>query len=210
MMKNSEWGAVAYLSQSKYGKYGNSVYDGTAGKEKEVYINNCSKYITGIAGDSVSASNSATCTNTYETETGWKASTTGNIYGIYDMSGGAYEYVMGYLTTAYTKTWGARTSSGEETDSAKFASQPEAKYFDAYTSTIATTACNENACNGHALGETSGWYGDTADFVSTSYPWFLRGGYYVDTSNAGMFHFSNGYGSSSGYRSFRVVLAPTT
>ena len=35
MMKNSEWGAVAYLSQSKYGKYGNLDYEG---REKEVYM----------------------------------------------------------------------------------------------------------------------------------------------------------------------------
>ena len=27
-MKNLEWGAVAYLSQSKYGKYGNPNYEG--------------------------------------------------------------------------------------------------------------------------------------------------------------------------------------
>lgn len=60
MSKNSEWGAVAYLSQSRYGKYGNSNYEG---ENKEVAINNCIEYITGI----------------------------------YDMSGGSYEYVMGVL-----------------------------------------------------------------------------------------------------------------
>ena len=26
LIKNSEWGAVAYLSKSKYGKFGNSMY----------------------------------------------------------------------------------------------------------------------------------------------------------------------------------------
>ena len=39
MMKNDEWGAVAYLSKSKYGK-----------QNEEVWINNSSSYITGSAG----------------------------------------------------------------------------------------------------------------------------------------------------------------
>ena len=44
MMKNDEWGAVAYLSKSKYGK-----------QNEEVWINNSSSYITGSAGNSASA-----------------------------------------------------------------------------------------------------------------------------------------------------------
>jgi len=44
-MKNDEWGAVAYLSKSKYGK-----------QNEEVWINNSSSYITGSAGNSASAS----------------------------------------------------------------------------------------------------------------------------------------------------------
>ncbi|MEE0768276.1 MAG: type II secretion system protein, partial [Clostridia bacterium] len=39
MMKNDEWGAVAYLSKSKYGK-----------QNEEVWINNSGSYITGSAG----------------------------------------------------------------------------------------------------------------------------------------------------------------
>ena len=78
MIKNTEWGAFTYLSQSKYGKYGNINYSGT---NKEVAINNCSSYITGIGGDTVSASSSSTTctTNTYEMEKGQAASTTGTI-----------------------------------------------------------------------------------------------------------------------------------
>ncbi len=44
MMKNDEWGAVAYLSKSKYGK-----------QNEEVWINNSSSYITGSAGNIVFA-----------------------------------------------------------------------------------------------------------------------------------------------------------
>ena len=49
MIKNSEWGAVAYLSHSKYG----TCTDGTC---KEVNINNSDSYYTGRSGGSPSAS----------------------------------------------------------------------------------------------------------------------------------------------------------
>ena len=41
--------------------------------------------------------NKDSCTNSYESAKGVLASTTGNITGIYDMSGGNWEYVMGVL-----------------------------------------------------------------------------------------------------------------
>ncbi len=89
MMKNDEWGAVAYLSQSKYGKYGNSDYTGA---NKEVYIN--SDGITGHSSGSPSADKSATTyayndmtnLNTGQGQFGPGASTTGNITGIYAIS----------------------------------------------------------------------------------------------------------------------------
>ena len=195
MMKNSEWGAVAYLTQSKYGKYGKD--------ESEVYINNCSSYITGIGANSASeSSSSTTCTydeNRYNGTKGVNASTTGNIYGIYDMSGGAYEYVMGYLTTALGSSlqWGSTSA-------------PDLKYFDGYTGSSAATACSEGVCYGHALSETSGWYGDYAYFLSSGRPWFIRGGNNTYTGSAGVFDFYSYYGGSGSATSFRVVFAPTT
>ena len=58
MIKNSEWGAVAYLSHSKYG----TCTDGTC---KEVNINNSSGYYTGRSGGSSSASDSTAGTYKY-------------------------------------------------------------------------------------------------------------------------------------------------
>ncbi|MNI94731.1 hypothetical protein D3C73_1528750 [compost metagenome] len=76
MMKNIEWGSVAYLSHSIYGKNG------------QVWVNPSSTYITGQAGESADALSTAT-TYSYDNLTyGVNASTTGNIYGVYDMSGG--------------------------------------------------------------------------------------------------------------------------
>ena len=189
MAKNSEWGAVAYLSQSVYGKYGNTSYTGA---NKEVYKNDSSSYYTGRSSGTYpqgGSSTSGTCLYNNITDRGsgtgscgGGASTTGNITGIYDMAGGAGEYVMGYLTTAST-TWGATSS----TNYAGFTSAPASKYYDAYTSTTATTACNGGICKGHALSETSGWYNDVANFVSAYNPWFYRGGSYDNNTGAGVF-----------------------
>ena len=71
MLKNSEWGAVAYLTESKYGRDG-----------EEVTINDNSSYITADAGISANP----------------EQSSTGNETGIYDLSGGAGELVAAYYT----------------------------------------------------------------------------------------------------------------
>ena len=90
MMKNSEWNAVAILSQSIYGRCPS---DSTC---PEVSINNSSSYITGSSGGSSTASSSNTV-YAYNTSEGQTASTTMNVTGVYDMNGGAAEYVMGVL-----------------------------------------------------------------------------------------------------------------
>lgn len=219
MMKNSEWGAVAYLSHSRYGA------------NREIYINNSSRYYTGRSGGNAGGSTaintiytSQTSTSQYNTygfytwdgylleyNTNTKssthdiskvASTTGNITGVYDMSGGAWEYVMGYYSPAGS-TWGATSSS----NSAGFSSQPNSKYYDDYTATNSLTACNGGICYGHGLSEVRGWYGDYADFVNASDPWFLRGGYYSNGSGAGAFGFNSSVGGSAGSgRAARSVL----
>jgi len=189
MVKNTEWGIVAMLSQSKYGKYGNPNYEGA---NKEVAINNCSSYITGIGGDTVSASSSTTTctTNTYETELGKAASTTGTIYGVYDMSGGSWEYVMGnYNNTS--------SSSG-------FVSYPDVKYYDNYTSTTPS----EGYKVGDATYETSGWYGDRANFVNSSSPWFKRGGSYNHDTSAGVFSMSDNRGDINASSTFHLAIKP--
>ena len=111
MMKNSEWGAVAYLTYSLYGKctetgceevYLNNVNTG--------YLNSTSQFTgqwqsgTTITGCSASSTSSTVNSNKSSCEAGYaynevsnKASTTGNISGIYDMSGGNWECVMAVI-----------------------------------------------------------------------------------------------------------------
>ena len=177
MSKNNEWGAVAYLTQSIYGRCTNSTTC------TEVGINNNTSYITGI-GDKPSSTASSVKTNTYNTISGINASTTETIYGIYDMSGGATEYVMGI----YNKTI---KSSG-------FSTLPDDKYYNNYTVT---------SYQGHAISETKGWYNDQSFSVyfSTS-PWFIRGGYYDDGQLSGVFAFYGSSGINGSNNSSRFVI----
>ena len=110
MMTNMEWGATAYLTYSAYGKCNeNSCEEVYINNVNTGYLNDTQKFtgqwsygatITGCSGETASAavmSNMDSCKsgNTYIEA---KASTTGNITGIYDMSGGNWEYVMGVIT----------------------------------------------------------------------------------------------------------------
>jgi len=76
MIKNIEWGAIIYFTHSKYGK----CYNGIDSLCNSI-VSNTSNYITG-GGNYL---------NNYN------QSSTGNVTGIYDLSGGASEYVMGNM-----------------------------------------------------------------------------------------------------------------
>ena len=174
MSKNNEWGAVAYLTHSIYGRCTNSTTC------TEVGINNNEGYITGYgapAGSSNSVTNGA-----YNTTLGKDASTTKNIYGIYDMSGGRYEYVMGVYNNA-------KSSSG-------FNSLPDSKYYNNYITT---------EYQGHALYGTKGWYYDGNDVLDTIKSWYTRGGVYNSGASAGVFNYYTYYGGAA-YYSTRFVI----
>ena len=236
MMKNSEWGAVAYLSHSKYGV------------NREIYINNTYSY-TGRSGGNVGGKTpinkiytdqASTIEYNYygyytwdgyllnyntNTKSGTRdltkvASTTGNITGIYDMSGGVYEYVMGVFANSDGQLWsgysgtsnseftGLIGSSGTSYTGTEF---PDSKYYDVYkassgTTISALTACNGGICYGHGLSETNGWYGDNASFVSASNPWFHYGGFSNFSFSAGTFSREYNSGNSSNIIGFRSVM----
>ena len=191
MMKNMEWGAVTYLSHSKYGI------------NKEVAMNSAETNTTGCGPQSAgSTSYGATC-NSYTTALGQSASTTGNVYGVYDMSGGAYEYVMGNMVNSS----GAFYSSN-----AGFSSTPNAKYYDKYSYGTSYTEYTRGKL-GDATKEmapvsssNTSWYSDYASFPSSSSPWFIRGGYYDYGANAGAFFFYAGNGDAYSAGSSRAVL----
>ena len=107
MMKNSEWGAIAYLAQSKYGLNGTNIYinnvnlNNSTGAQSVYAVTGC----TGATEDASSVATTITELNKRTTlgvyvwtqKSGTKASTTGTIYGIYDMSGGTWERTAGLV-----------------------------------------------------------------------------------------------------------------
>ena len=95
LIRNSEWGAVAYLCYSQYGNVPK--------------INGASSVVSGshwydmYTGQGPKGTNDEGWysrtdeTHNYNTTNGVLASTTGNVTGIYDMNGGNWERVAGYL-----------------------------------------------------------------------------------------------------------------
>ena len=206
MMKNTEWGAVAYLSHSKYGI------------NTEVRINNNSNFLTGYSAvDETDQSiypgeygTDSSKTLPYNISTGYKASTTGNITGIYDMSGGAWEYVGAYMP-----------SSNDASGFSASELTTYSKYLDLYPNNTTVTSWN-NRILGDATGEMgpfyyyadedskkrnhNSWYKNDSNFVESINPWFARGGAYNHGIIAGQFFFGRNTGDGYINAAFRLVL----
>ncbi len=194
MMKNSEWGAVAYLTDSKYGR------NGTA-----VSINSHDGNYTG------GADGATVLTNPLQ-------STTGNEYGIYDTVGGAYEYVAGYIADS-SQNYGNSFASTDNTTNNKTDSTKYATVYKMSTSNSDTENYKENINKifGDGTIETStssngnaSWHSAFSSFVgifsSNDFPFFHRGGIY-NSAYPGSFCVSAYYGSSSYNYGFRVCIA---
>ena len=194
MAKNSEWGAIVYLAHSQYGTNGLKVEQNTN-----------SSYYTG------GSSSKATIYTTNKTQ-----STTHNATGVYDLNGGAWEYVASYVNngSSYLKTNGGEAKGdlyGAEDERAT-----STAYKMVYEGVGSQSTDYETAkkYKGDAVYETSNsysnstgsWFAAYAYFPYTSSPFFYRGGYY-SISGAGTFYFAGSYGSAYSNSSFRSVLA---
>ena len=184
LMKNSEWGAVAYLAHSKYGRNG-----------VEIAVNASGSYITGSG------------TNL--------ASTTGNITGIFDLSGGATEYLALYVSNGNSVLSNGSSFVKSEADEDGYLTL-STKYVTVYPydeSLYKALSDNNSSINnkkygyGDAICETKGWNGDQAAFVSGGTPFLGRGGYFKSGSLAGIFSYANSRGNNNNLAGFRVVLA---
>ncbi len=218
MMKNMEWGAIAFLTNSIYGRYNAASTCIASGCE--VWINNINTgstgsngpSITGCSGSSTSAgvsSSKTACASGYDWKNkGVNASTTGNQYGIYDMSGGAWEYVMGVQKDSSGNVQVA--SSGFSTSSL-----PDSKYYDLYdyqaADGVGYTRYHLGDATREILKNTSShggnaWWSDYSYNIYSSYPWVHRGGSYSDGTYAGVFTFSWTNAGGTTHSSFRSVL----
>ncbi len=221
LMKNTEWGAVAYLQHSKYGSM-MSVRNNNNRSYKTGYAS-ISEPTLGYNGEISIPENlngtTADVTQPYNTETGYLASTTGNITGIYDTSGGAWEYVMGYNINANAVGGSSELTS---TYGDFFTNSKWEKYYDKYSNAEVDASKYQTGLLGDATREMgpfgtikdpdggtryrTSWYGDYAHSVHPVDPWFARGGGWYDGVGSGTLAFSGYSGGVATYISFRVVL----
>ena len=158
-MKNTEWGAVAYLSQSQYGSH------------ESVRINNNSDYLTGYAAknepttgytgtNELCSENPEACNEYGGSEKGVDgeyntnyfnkesvvASTTNNYTGVYDMSGGAWEYMMA----------GIDDNSTGDGHTGKLSAGRHNLYNSGFNGNLTCSQCNDNGIEvNHEITEIS-------------------------------------------------------
>ncbi len=250
MMKNTEWGAVAYLTQSKYGRCEAN------GNCSKVRINNNSNYITGMSAtiapicgatgtkescngyEATSLNADGEQVQSYYNKNNNEASTTGNYSGVYDMSGGAHEYVMGVMQAAqnnktpatgsnstansgFNGPYSNDSSNGSKTNGKEWLSS---KYYDLYDYAVTDQKYNRGNL-GDGTKEFGPFYsisylkandkrlvssynGEDAFFVLSYRPWFARGGTGTDGAFAGLSAFNNYDGYAYPILTFRIVLTP--
>ena len=180
LIKNSEWGAVAYLTESKYGRNGTGIAN-----------NNSDNYITGISSG-VRFAGSDKPGYEYNTVNGGLASTTGNIYGIYDLSGGANEYVAGYYKDGDFSSANSTFTTGVSNT-----------YSTSYNGIV---KC-DNFIYGDATYETSRWDRDIDgfNFVEFNNAFFCRGSY-TNGPDSGLLYIRKGAGNATKASGFRICL----
>ena len=233
MLKNSEWGAVAYLCASKYGKVPT--------------INSSSSFIPKAGGV--------------------KSSSTGNEYGIFDLNGGAWEYVAAYYDNGGTGTGSSLVNAALKYKNV-YSVSPEEKN-DAIQDTVtgkgtlrrndlwskgnsynyirkrlaranynllsnrkgdATYECIQKdhysyiGMNASNVNDTwlniasdsttssyiSNWDSDYTNLGYCSRPFVYRGGYYAHSKGAGLYFLYSYFGKNDIYCGFRVCLSPST
>lgn len=244
LMKDSEWGAIAYLSQSEYGLNGKDIYinnitlnsrnavrtkaEGKSGVDS-VYA------VTGTTtGSSDAIMKKSTIDNIMKTtgntpydeiyvwnqKTGQGSSTTGTIYGIYDLSGGGYERTAAYVinSNGNLKNNGVNMAyDGENLKliSTKYTTVHQTAEISGMTKEASSQANYEvnSKIFGSAIQETSSygtgitsWYKDYSIYPQGDQPFFIRSGYWEHGSKAGLFFFKCSTGFSSYKVGFRPVL----
>ena len=167
IIKNSEWGTISYLSHSKYGICSNM-------KCTEITSNNT--YISGKEG---------------------KDSTTGNIYGVFDMAGSASEFVM----ANYTST----NSLALNNSNFKYNVTIPSTDYDLYSGTnfILGDATKEILLTQSSTGS---WDNNYSIFIDKVNNWFIRGGMAGNEVGNGIFYYNATNDSPSEYITTRVVV----
>ena len=206
-MKNSEWGAVAYLTQSDKGRNGIEVI-----VNSQNLSNLSSKYIYAVTG----------YTHKMANEVG--ASSTNNMSGIFDLNGCAWERTTAYISNGnaninkFGKIYASAITNvnGYQTLSTKYvtvypynnSSDDKENNYNIYLEKKSTKygfgdAILETSTKG--TGST-GWNSDYSQYAYYNEPFFERGGSYGSDPVSGTFTFTHIIGEAGSSSSFRSVL----
>lgn len=217
LVKNIEWGAVSYLTHSIYGlcdgyscsdiNLNNSI-DNYTGRslgrtlnDSEPTTNNTGNYTyEGYVIDEEFADITSTVRQSYV------ASTTGNIYGVYDMAGGRGEYISGVMVG----------QSGTLSASMLYLSNVDKKYYNLYSygNEYNTQLSYNRSILGDAIGEivltdsidNGLWYNHYSYNFNSISEILVRGGNSGNISNSGLFSFEAISVYSPNEYGYRIVL----
>jgi hypothetical protein len=218
MMKNTEWGAVSYLQHSKYGSM------------SSVRFNNNSNFVAGYASvkeptcgytgkneECNQYGTDSSVTQPWNTSVGYLGSTTGNITGIYDMSGGSWEYMMSVMVdqngipmsgrnslyhSGFNGVFSCPTCDNDNSGNTSLTTgrpfPTDNKYYDTYV-----FAENAETYNRRILGDATGEMGPFATAIYETKnrqigSWYADEAWYVSILNSWFIrsaYYSNGYGT---------------
>ena len=207
-IKNSEWGAVAYLTQSSKGR------DGTEVMQNAKNLNNTSKVIYGVTGYAGTIANVVT------------ASSTNNKSGVFDLSGCAWERTAAYISNGNSNlsSYGSSYVNSTANLNGYNTNGYSTKYVTVYpydnsgsnTNNYSTYSGKKSVTYGFgdAVLETStsgsgttSWISDFSVFSNIMEPFIVRGGRCRDNSNSsGIFAFYADSGATWLTNGFRSVL----
>ena len=238
VLKNSEWGAATYLASSVYGagigevRNNGNTTDYGAPNDSSYGITGCGPEAIEDTGKSYQdfgaigeADACGDLDHGYNGKIGVLASTTGNVYGVYDMAGGVYEFVAG--------VYSENNVNYSDTDLHPFFVDPISEpYADLYRardflapvrdSYGNNNYCTWSTCGGDAtyetknvqsvvsvgLGEGSSWANDSSMFVQPGNTMLMRGGY-GDGADDGIYSaylYPGSFGYTGANYGFRIGL----
>ena len=256
LIKSSEWGMVSYLTHSKYGTNGKEIAvnnaslnsgdrkrDESAGKSgvDSVYgitgmtQGNINGPETIVKIDEIRALQANIPTPTgnmyaWNQKNGVTASTTGNMTGIYDISGGEWERTASYVANGNENllTYGKSIAYDGDVlnkNSTKYSMvYPHNNELDNINIPDIQENLNDasranysknNKIYGDGIRETStsgigttSWNKDNSSFARCNSPLFGKGGCWCDSSDTGIFYFGRNKGDSSYDTGFRSIVIP--
>ena len=228
MLKNSEWGAITYLAQSQYGRNGTEVNisNYATNFEEEPYKD----AITGIYGEGTDDWIANSFGNPWYTVEGQLGSSTGNITGIYDLNGCAFERIAGYISNGYYSLEAyAGISNWVNTNASENGYLTEStKYYTIYPFDASSDTGEDNWNKYNSIKSSTYGYGDAMIEITTEieedyhntwldsrswymenqFPFIRRGGTFTIGPYSGSFLYGEDSGVGGEASGFRVALCP--